>query len=143
MIQMIGVFFAGLLVGGAVGFFTAALLVASGRAEEMAKEQRRDLLALQAVESENPSLRDRLADEHQRYETLRVAYHDLKREAAAYARLAGTGHPTDRDCAIVAYIDAGHSYREAAQAFGLSKSRVGVIVKEHRECEEKTNKNGE
>lgn len=41
--------------------------------------------------------------------------------------------PEDRDEAIRAFVQAGNSYQKAADKFGVSKSMVGVIVKQGRE----------
>ncbi len=41
----------------------------------------------------------------------------------------------DRDAAILAYIEAGHSQAEAGKEFGLSKSGVSVAVKRARQAE--------
>lgn len=97
-------------------------------------------MGLRAQDSEVSYLRSCLSEERQQYEALLEAYHTLKQEADAASsrleQLEGIGQSEDRDAAILAYVESGHSYGEAAQAFGLWKSRVGSIVKEHREREE-------
>lgn len=55
---------------------------------------------------------------------------DLRRVAACRRALEKSRH--ELYTAIVAAVDSGETYEDIARFAGLSKSRIGQIVQEHR-----------
>ena len=105
-------------------------------AESYAENMRNEMITIRATEADIQALKSELDYTKARCDSLeaacRVANRRLEKAKAKLEPETGE----DRNAAILAYVEAGHSYGEAAQAFGLSKSRVGSIVKEHREQKE-------
>lgn len=136
MTHAIFVLLVGLVIGSNVGFLVASLMAAARSAESYDENMRNEMINIRATEADIKSLKSELDYTKARCASLEAAFRVANRRLEkAKAKLEPeTGE--DRDAAILAYVEAGHSYREAAQAFGLSKSRVGSIVKEHREQKE-------
>ena len=94
------------------------------RVKDLEQEQILDMEFFDSLEQKNKEIETlRLALEEERGVNLGLRM-KLKRMNEA---------PKDRNTALLAYLDAGHSYREASEAFGLSKARISGIVKEHKE----------
>ncbi len=75
-----------------------------------------------------------LESARRRVEELAAELRAAKAEAAQYRQEAETWRPEkaegSKEAAVLAYLQSGHSYREAADKFHLSKTQVGRIAKD-------------